>query len=130
MEEFTVEYGRTFTLTIGDVEVCNLVINNGVNGKWTITAWYTKEGYGHKGYGTQLMKRAINQMYEWYGKPRVIEYVWNGANQYVYDWLEKFDPVCKCPLAVLKMQNDDEWDAHIYLLNVDKFLEYFGVENE
>ena len=128
MNEIVVEYGRTFTLTIDGKDVCSLVINNDLGGKWTITSWYTKEGYMNKGYGTQLMRHAVKMMYEWYGKPYQIEYVWNGANQYVYDWLERFDPVCKCPLAVLKMQNDDEWDAHIYLLDVDKFLDYFGVK--
>lgn len=131
MNEYVVEYGRNFTLTIDDVDVCTLTINNDLNNKWTITAWYTKEGYMNKGYGTQLMRHTVEKMYEWYGRPRAIEYVWNGANQYVYDWLEKhFDPVCKCPLAVLKTQNDDEWDAHIYVLNTDKFLEYFGVLND
>ena len=122
-------YGRTFTLEVGGVEVCTLTINGGVCGKWTITAWYTKEGYKHKGYGNWLMREAIKSMYQWYGKPKAIEYVWNGANQYVYDWLEKhFDPVCKCPLAVLKTHEDDEWDAHVYMLDVEKFLHYYDIK--
>ena len=132
MENFRVEptiateYGRTFTLEVEGVKVCELTINNDLMGKWTITAWYTKKGYGNKGYGTRLMRCAIKQMYEWYGMPTKIEYVWNGANQYVYDWLDRhFNPVCKLPLAVLKTQNEDEWDAHVYILDKEKFMEYF-----
>ena len=133
MEEYTIKNGNAFTLMIENIEVCRLIINRDIdeyyNIKWTITSWYTKEGYGHKGYGTKLMQHAIHQMFKSDGKPHTIEYVWNGANQYVYNWLEKFDPVCKCPLVVLKTQNDDEWDAHIYVLNVKKFLDYFGVKD-
>lgn len=117
--------GTTFRAYLNNDEVCHCTISVEDN-KWTITAWYTVHGYGNQGFGTKTMKYAIQQLYKKYGMPSCIEYVWNGANQYVYDWLEKhFDPISKCPLSVLKTQNDDEWDAHIYRLNIDKFLNYF-----
>ena len=59
------------------------------------------------------------------GEPQYFEYVWNGQNQYVMDWLkEHFDPVCKLPLAVQKYSDADDWEAHIYKLNKQKVLDF------
>ena len=44
----------------------------------------------------------------------------------VFDWLEEnFGAVSKCPIAVQKYANDDDWDSHVYILNREKFLAYF-----
>jgi hypothetical protein len=60
--------------------------------------------------------------------PNHIEYIWNGQNQYVYDWLVKnFDAVCECPIAVQKTQPGDDWDSHIYELDCNKVLSFAGV---
>ena len=65
-----------------------------------------------------------------HGAPDTVEYIWNGANQYVFDWLEEnFGALSKCPIAVQKYASDDDWKSHIYILNREKFLKYFGVES-
>lgn len=90
---------------------------------WRITSWYTEPQYAHQGYGTMTLSYCIKQMLAERSIPKQIEYVWNGQNQYVMDWLkEHFDPVCKLPLAVQKYSDADDWDAHIYRLNIDKVL--------
>ena len=63
-----------------------------------------------------------------FGIPAHIEYIWNGQNQYVYDWLKKnFDAVCKCPIAAQKTQPGDDWDSHIYELDCNKVLRFAGI---
>lgn len=96
--------------------------------KWTISSWFTKSGYGNKGYGKKTMKAAMEYVFRLYGFPQKVEYIWNGANEYVLNWLEEnFDAVCNCPIAVQKTQADDDWDSHEYDLNVQKVMQYFGV---
>lgn len=81
--------------------------------------------------GTDILKHGLQNMAQIFGLPDHIEYIWNGLNQYVYDWLEKnFDAVCNCPLAVQKTQSDDDWSSHIYTLDKDKVLEFAGIEKE
>ena len=64
-------------------------------------------------------------------KPDKIEYIWNGANQYVYDWMtHHFDPISKCPIAVQKYASEDDWDSHVYILNVEKVLKYFEIKQK
>ena len=93
---------------------------------WTISAWYTNGEYKNKGIGRQTLALIINYLYDLYGKPNKIEYIWDGTNQYVYDWMLKhFDAVCQCPIAIQKTQAADDWDSHIYTFNVDKVLNYF-----
>ena len=106
---------------------CKVCVNKS-HDAWSISAWYTSTSYMHKGYGKETLKHILEDMYEELGIPSKIEYIWNGSNQYVMDWLERnFDPVCKLPLAVLKNQEADDWDAHIYVLNRDKVIKYFNI---
>ena len=61
-----------------------------------------------------------------YGLPKEVDYVWNGSNDYVIEWLNKhFGAISKCPIAVQKNSFDDDWDSHVYVLNRVKFLNYF-----
>lgn len=93
---------------------------------WTIAVWYTNDGYKNQGIGKQTLAKIITYLYVFYGKPSKIKYIWNGAHQYVYDWMVKhFDAVCQCPIVIQKTQAEDDWDSHIYNLNVDKVLKYF-----
>ena len=95
---------------------------------WTISSWHTSTSYSHKGYGKEVLKHALKFMYDTFMIPDSIEYIWNGVNQYVMDWLERnFEPVCKLPLEAQKYNEIDDWDAHIYRLNRDKVLEYFNI---
>lgn len=95
---------------------------------WNITAWYTKEGFKNKGLGKQTMQVALRYCRETYGEPQAMQYTWNGVNHYVLEWLEKnFDAVCTCPIAVQKNQSGDDWDSHIYGLDKEKVLQYFGL---
>lgn len=93
---------------------------------WTISSWFTKPGYKGKGIGKNTMKTTLNHILKTYGVPEKIEYIWNGANSYVLEWLEKnFDAVCTCPIAVQKLLTEDDWSSHIYELNAKKVLSYF-----
>lgn len=94
------------------------------NNCWTISEWFTNHDYLHQGYGKQAFKKAINQALHEHGMPDKIEYIWNGANDYVMDFLKKFSPVCKLPLSVRKYSDVDEWEGHIYILNVGKVFDY------
>lgn len=119
--------------TIGDKEICNCKIYRKADqtNTWVIPAWFTEEGYKNQGIGTDILKHGLQNMAQIFGLPDHIEYIWNGLNQYVYDWLEKnFDAVCNCPLAVQKTQSDDDWSSHIYTLDKDKVLEFAGIEKE
>ena len=53
-----------------------------------------------------------------------IKYIWNGANEYVGEWLEKFDARNDCPITFLKNNSEDIWECHLYTLDKDKFLLY------
>ena len=95
---------------------------------WTITSWFTEEKYKHHGYGTELLWILLHTLKHIYGKPQTVKYIWNGANQYVYDFLvEHFDAKCTTPIAVQKYQTEDDWSSHIYVLDVNKFNEYFNL---
>lgn len=95
---------------------------------WTISSWYTAKDQKHNGYGKYVLQTAIQNAYSKTGCPDKVEYIWNGANQYVYDWMSKhFEPVSRCPLAVQKYTSSDDWESHIYILNVEKVLDYFGI---
>lgn len=70
---------------------------------WTISSWYTTEKHKHHGYGKLTMQECLDSIAAVYGIPEKVEYIWNGANQYVFDWLEEnFGAVSKCPIAVQK----------------------------
>lgn len=115
-------------LFLGDISVCRCCINV-ENGIWSISSWYTQDGYGHKGYGKRVMKRLVKTLFAYYGEPEEIEYIWNGTNSYVFDWLNNnFGAVSRCPIAVQKYSNDDDWSSHMYKLNKEKFLTYFDVK--
>ena len=78
------------------------------------------------GFGKVTMKTLIDRLIYMYGEPSIIEYIWNGANEYVLDWITKeFNAVCQCPIAVQKTQTDDDWSSHMYTLDKDKVLKYF-----
>lgn len=116
---------------IGDKEICNCKIyrKNDATNTWVIPAWFTEDGYKNQGIGTNILKHNLQNMADTFGLPDHIEYIWNGQNQYVYDWLEKnFDAVCNCPIAVQKTQSEDDWSSHIYTLNRDKVLDFAGID--
>ena len=107
---------------------CKVCINDD-NDTWSISAWYTGTSYQHHGYGLYTLKATLKLMYLQLGEPERIEYIWNGSNQYVMDWLEEhFSPVCKLPLAVRKYQDADDWDAHIYVLDKESVFRYLNIK--
>ena len=96
---------------------------------WTISSWYTSKNYKRQGIGKKTLQTALAKVYNMTSKPDKIEYIWNGANQYVYDWMiHHFDPISKCPIAVQKYASEDDWDSHVYMLNVEKVLKYFEIK--
>ena len=106
---------------------CQININKADdNIKWTISSWFTESGFKHQGIGKHAMSRLVSYCKTVHGYPTEVEYVWNGAHEYVLDWMERhFDAICTCPIAVQKTQSDDDWSSHIYVLNKDKVLDYF-----
>lgn len=113
-------------------EICRCHISVNLYTKsWDIVSWFTAEGYKNKGYGKAALKCLLRYCLDHYGMPPSITYIWNGTNQYVMDWLEKhFDAVCACPISVQKTQPGDDWSSHIYKLDRDKVLTYFGLSGE
>lgn len=96
---------------------------------WTISEWFVNGDYQNKGYGRTILFTALNELYSMYGMPFEIQYVWNGQNMYVYEWLSKyFKPVSECPIAIQKVASDDDWDSHIYKIDRDKVLQYFNIQ--
>lgn len=94
--------------------------------KWTISEFFTEKQFMHMGFGKVTMKTLIDRLIYMYGEPSIIEYIWNGANEYVLDWITKeFNAVCQCPITVQKTQTDDDWSSHMYTLDKDKVLKYF-----
>lgn len=112
---------------LGNEKICKCLIQiNDSHEIWSISSWFTEEGYGNKGYGRQTLMRLLQYVFNMYGMPDQIQYIWNGANEYVLNWMEEhFDAICTCPIAVQKTQADDDWDSHIYNLNLDKVMDYF-----
>ena len=95
---------------------------------WIISAWYIDKKYQNRGYGKVLLQKSLLILSVQNPIPQNIEYIWNGANQYVMDWLEvNFNPISKCPLAIRKNNMDDDWSSHIYILNRDAVLKYFDI---
>lgn len=108
-------------------KICKCLIYTDRSHKiWTISSWFTKNGYGNHGIGKETMYNTLKHIYDKFGYPNEIKYIWNGTNEYVMDWLaENFDAVCDCPIAVQKTQSDDDWLSHMYTLNTKKVLKYF-----
>lgn len=112
-----------------EVCVCKISINKDMD-TWTISSWYTKDGYKHRGIGKNTLMFVLEKMYKQFGRPKNIEYIWNGVHEYVIEWLENnFNAKCKCDLAVMKYQCGDSWDSHIYKLDTEKFIKYFKLED-
>lgn len=108
-----------------DTEVCKCQISAN-KALWTISSWYTHKDFLNQGIGTKTLKFLVAFLYNKFGTPQSIEYIWNGTNYYVYEWIEsKFDAISTCPIAVQKTQCEDDWSSHIYNLNVKKVIEYF-----
>ena len=104
---------------------CKISLSNGI---WSISEWFTSHAYKNQGYGTQTMKYAVQHLYEAYGMPEGIRYNWNCVNEYVYEWLERhFDPKPLVP-EYERYTGEDTWDAHIYILDKHKFINYFTKE--
>lgn len=96
---------------------------------WTISEWFVNSNQQNKGYGRTILFTALSELYNMYGLPFEIQYVWNGQNMYVYEWLSKyFKPVSECPIAIQKIASDDDWDSHIYKIDRDKVLSYFNIQ--
>ena len=115
-----------------NIEVCKCkMYTNPSKTTWTISSWYTLSDFNHQGFGKKTLEKTVWEMYKQFGIPEKIEYIWNGTNEYVYAWLSKnFDAISNCPIAVQKYANDDDWQSHIYTLNKNKFLNYFGIKEE
>lgn len=110
--------------------VCSCKVNiDMVDSIWTIVSWFTSENLQGQGIGKQTLAKALSKLYETTGNPKEIKYIWNGTNDYVLEWMERhFDAKCSCPMAIQKKQADDDWESHIYNLNVDKTLDYFEIK--
>lgn len=95
--------------------------------KWTITQWYINSDYMKKGYGRLLMRSVLRSMCnETDIRPTEVEYIWNGVNKYVHEWLERnFNATCKVNEWASKGSAEDDWSNHIYRLDANLFRNYF-----
>jgi len=110
---------------------CTISVNKNDN-SWNISQWYANKNYQHQGYGRATMKYLVNALYNLYGVPNKLVYIWNNANEYVYDWIHlNFDAkISDSTLLVLKYSDEDIKEGHEYFLNIDKFFKYFGIGEE
>lgn len=105
---------------------CSISVDKSNN--WMISEWFVDSGFQKQGIGRELFKQNCAHLVENFGYPNKIEYIWNGTNQYVFDWLqENFAPVSMCPISVQKYSSGDDWLSHVYSLDKDAFLKYFDV---
>lgn len=96
-----------------------------VTGAWTISSWFTREGYKHRGYGKTVLKECVDSIAARHPAPQSIRYIWNGQNEYVLKWLvDRFNAECTCPVAVQKYTANDDWESHMYKLDAAKFMNY------
>lgn len=113
---------------VEEKEACKCIINV-EDDAFTISSWFTKEDYRHNGIGKITMRDLLTYLINCFGVPEKVNYIWNGQNQYVYDFItSNFDAVCSCPIAIQKTQFDDDWSSHIYGLNRDKVFGYFDIK--
>lgn len=111
-------------------EICKCeVYTDNARKAWTISSWFTQKGYEKRGIGYNTLRTSLYYFFRLYGCPEKIEYIWNGENEYVLDWMTRhFNAACKCPIAIQKTQMDDDWLSHIYELDVIKVMEYFHIK--
>lgn len=116
------------TAFINNSKACEAKVStDDTHSTWTISSWYTVKEYQNAGLGKITLGKIIKYLCNKYGNPSKIEYIWNGTNEYVGDWLKRnFDAVCNCPIWIQKTQSDDDWSSHIYELNVGKVIKYFS----
>ena len=105
------------------ISECKISTSNGI---WSVTEWFTNHNYMHQGYGDKVIRTAFQTLYDTYGYPEEVRYNWNGANEYVFDWLQRhFSPTSLLPIAEQKYMEGDCWEAHIYRLDKTKVFNYF-----
>lgn len=124
VENLNSRYIEAFLYSENDevVSRCKITFTSEI---WRITEWYTNENYQHQGYGLMVLRHAFKALLKYNGEPKEIHYVWNRENAYVFEWLEKhFAPVCFLPIEVRKYMNGDDWRAHIYVLDKERFIKY------
>ena len=93
---------------------------------FSISYWHTKQGYQKHGYGVETLKKNLENLVSVFGIPENFEYIWNGANQYVLDWLiNNFDAKPVESLAIAKYEAGESWEGHVYVLNREKVVRFF-----
>jgi len=103
------------------VSECKVCIDRNTK-LWNIIYWHTKKEYIHKGYGKLVLSKSLKGLKEKFGKPIRIEYIWNGVNYYVYEWLNKnFSPICT------HIYGTGEIQMKSYSLDIDSVVEFFGI---
>lgn len=108
-------------------QVCKCIVDYKEK-EWSISNWFVDKEFNHNGIGKTVLATVLHTLYNTTGKPDNISYIWNGASDYVGEWISKrFDAISSCPIAVQKYQCDDDWESHIYRLNTDKVLRYFNI---
>ena len=130
-EEYNKNCISCITSTANEAEICVCKVGYDVSGSgWVISSWFTKEKYQNSGIGKATLQKVLACLYERFGKPDTIGYIWNGTNEYVLKWMEKhFDAKCLCPLAIQKTQSGYDWLSHMYDLDVDKVISYFNIKD-
>ena len=114
----------------GDAKVCKCKVTFG-NNMWSISEWYTNSAYQHQGLGVKTLRHTLKKLYEMFGAPGEIRYIWNGDHEYVFNWLQNnFSPVSLLPISVQKYSDADDWSAHIYILDKAKVFKFFRLEED
>ena len=103
---------------------CKISVDDDI---WTISVWWVDEKYRNRGYGKKMLTSLIKQILRENACPNQIRYIWNGQNEYVHDWLNKFNAKCVANINIVKNAPDDDWESRIYILDTEMFLKYCDV---
>lgn len=95
----------------------------------TISEWYVSDWFSNRGIGRELLTFLIKYSIGDVGDLKEVLYIWNGANEYVYDWLVRnFNAEVNLSIQEQKNSYDDTKDGHFYKLDIDMFKDYFDIK--
>lgn len=95
----------------------------------TVSEWYVNDWFKHKGIGKEMLRHLIQKYIGDVGTLKEVLYIWNGDNDYVYDWLVRnFNAEVDLTIEEQKNYYDDTKSGHFYRLDVNMFKEYFHIK--
>ena len=124
VDQEDIRFLETYLWNDENIKVCKCKISFS-NNIWCISEWFTVSGYQHQGYGLQTLRHAFQYLLAEKGIPQEIRYFWNGANDYVMEWITKhFDARSIETEPYLTAEQTRK--SNIFVLDKEKVLHYLG----